>query len=226
MASPGRRQTQTAAYGMQEQSNAGFDGPGLWRATPSPDVDTVLDKAIHDLAIYGIELLMNHHESSMMPRQYEFVLCLGCVQNRAIRPYRNQLPAGLLFPSPLHSPHSQTMNLAPLARAVQEMVALARVTTLRSGGVRVSVWARAAYVKTSGISAAHRRAPWTMGNKQRGLMRFRFHPSGIVARRSTDQSGSSKHERLNYTETGRGSSLGDCVSRRWSGGRDRGVMDG
>lgn len=24
--------------------------------------------------------------------------------------------------------------------------------------------------------------PWTTGNKQRGLMRFRFHPSGIVAR--------------------------------------------
>lgn len=68
MASPGRRQTQPAAYGMQEQSNAGFDGLGLWRATPSPDVDTVLDKAIHDLAIYGIELLMNHHESSMAVR--------------------------------------------------------------------------------------------------------------------------------------------------------------
>lgn len=47
----------------------------------------------------------------------------------------------------------------PLVRAVQEMVALAWGTTLRSGGVRVSVWTRAAYVKTSGLSAAHRRAP-------------------------------------------------------------------
>lgn len=39
--------------------------------------------------------------------------------------------------------------------------------------------------------------PWATGNKQRGLMQFRFHPSGIVARRTTDQSGLSKHERLN-----------------------------
>lgn len=37
--------------------------------------------------------------------------------------------------------------------------------------------------------------PWAVGNKQRGLTRFRFHPSGIVAR--ADQYGLSKHERLN-----------------------------
>ena len=62
----------------------------------------------------------------------------------------------------------------------RQMVALAWGTTLRSGGVRVSVWTRPACVKTSGPFAAHRRAPWNMGNKQRGLRQFRFRPSGIV----------------------------------------------
>lgn len=105
-------------------------------------------------------------------------------------------PAGVLFPSPLHSPHSQTMDLVPLVRMLQEMVALAWGTTLRSGGVRVSVWTRAAYVKTSGLSAGAQTGPLgAMGNKQRGLTRFRFHPSGIVAR--VAQFGLSKHERLN-----------------------------
>lgn len=57
-----------AAYGNAGTSGADFDRAWSVAATPSQDVDTVLDKAIHDLAVYGIELLFNHHESSMMPR--------------------------------------------------------------------------------------------------------------------------------------------------------------
>lgn len=36
-------------------------------------------------------------------------------------------------------------------------------------------------LKLPALSAAHRRVPWNMGNKQRGLRQLRFRPSGIVA---------------------------------------------
>lgn len=38
-------------------------------------------------------------------------------------------------------------------------------------------------------------------------MQFCFHPSGIAARRSTDQNGLSKHKKAKLIEMGRGSPL-------------------
>lgn len=71
------------------------------------------------------------------------------------------------------------MNLLPSACGAGDASAgVGTYPTLRSGGVRVSVWTRAACVKTSGLSAAHRRAPWNIRNKQRGLRQFRFRASG------------------------------------------------
>lgn len=183
-------------------------------ATPSPGIDAVLDRAIHDLAVYGLELLISYDDSSIAPRTCEFVLCMRpkSLNTPLSKPaaYRCVIPVASLLLHTARPRISCPVHLVPghVSAGVENH------TALRSGGVRVSVWTRAACVKTSGpLLQRTDESPWNMGNKQRGLRRFRFRPSGILACPRPTSIGYPSTRGWSKRGAGRGSPIGDCVSR-------------